>query len=398
MKTKKRNGFKREITKFIGLSSVWVGALVLSPMSFANVSTMDEGSGHSGGGSGIILKDGSVHLVDMIKNSIDPTQIASEEEITKMFFEKNRFVKTLAQKDEHFFDCAINKISATNIFHKNIWIASLKSSRVLKVELPLFSIKNSVESSNALESQAFPILADASSSINVKQVALASYNRGDLWVQKRFYEKMSENEQCALSMHEAIRHLNFYYNLKTPFSTSDIETLTKGVMGGDEEQISRLDKIKAVENLEAIRKVIEPVLSIGLNNELPNYEKRTEISDQARNLIYETLRVDLNPSSNSLSTLADSALKLAQVVGDYRFDHWQKLNEQQNKDISEMQWKLLNAADELLTTSTVRVGYEVLLTDNFFNRIFVNASLTTPLTGFKYYDVKKQKVVKRLFN
>ncbi len=48
MKTKKMNGMKKEMLKFLSVSAVWMSTLMFSQVSFAD---KGEGSGHSGGGN-----------------------------------------------------------------------------------------------------------------------------------------------------------------------------------------------------------------------------------------------------------------------------------------------------------------------------------------------------------
>ena len=56
-------------------------------------------------------------------------------------------------------------------------------------------------------------------------------------------------------------------------------------------------------------------------------------------------------TSEQLSLLGDNFLKIAQAIGGYRLQNRVALEPEDNKQLKELHWKMLKAADDLYTTS-----------------------------------------------
>lgn len=64
-------------------------------------------------------------------------------------------------------------------------------------------------------------------------------------------------------------------------------------------------------------------------------------------------------TSEQANQLSNNFLGIAQAVGDYRFDNWKNLSEEENKQIGAFQWSLLNYAEDILAFSATLVLDEV---------------------------------------
>lgn len=173
------------------------------------------GGGVSGGGNGFLSYDGKVSFADFISPKKNYKRIKSKDEkkkiLNKYFFSKNRYVSKLFYPAPHFFSCA-----------KDILLQSeSKILQDLALELELmnpflteFNFKFSINGKNMHNEQLeFPYYATHyNSNINKhNQVSLAYYNYGSLFIQKRLYEQLSEEEKCGLSLHESFRILSGFY-------------------------------------------------------------------------------------------------------------------------------------------------------------------------------------------
>ncbi|HTF28780.1 MAG TPA: hypothetical protein VK625_08050 [Flavitalea sp.] len=59
-----------------------------------------------------------------------------------------------------------------------------------------------------------------------------------------------------------------------------------------------------------------------------------------------------NLTSAQAAELAKNFLGLAQSMGNYRFTNWKKLTKAQNQELSDKQWSILNAGEDMLALST----------------------------------------------
>lgn len=362
------------------------------------------GTGSSGGGSGIILKDGNILLVDLVQpQNIDYNMIASEEEISNLFFKKNRYVKKIAEKNEAFFNCAIQTLSKTHLVFKDSWSASLKKVRVLNVEFPLFQN----QSTEILENQSLPLFADRSERLqHIPQVALASYNKGDLWVQKRFYQALPNVTACALSLHEAIRHLNFMFLTKKPLSTTEIEEATNDLINNRladfEHKISSHFVIS--EELNGVSEFITQTRMklVEYSNELPinpsseQLFELSEIIEKLRKIDHSVFISTLSSSKND-QILAKDFLEINEKSTDYTLKYWKFMDTNTQQFFVNTNRKFSSIAQRLLAGSTIKMVSEIKYPVNIFDRILINISLTERLSGLKVLDVKTLKIVNRLF-
>jgi hypothetical protein len=59
-----------------------------------------------------------------------------------------------------------------------------------------------------------------------------------------------------------------------------------------------------------------------------------------------------NVTSEQAAELAKNFLGLAQSIGNYRFANWKKLSRAENQELSDKQWSILNAGEDMLALST----------------------------------------------
>ena len=59
-----------------------------------------------------------------------------------------------------------------------------------------------------------------------------------------------------------------------------------------------------------------------------------------------------NLTSDQAAELAKNFLGLAQSIGNYRFSNWKKLSREENQELSNKQWSVLNAGEDMLALST----------------------------------------------
>ena len=59
-----------------------------------------------------------------------------------------------------------------------------------------------------------------------------------------------------------------------------------------------------------------------------------------------------NLTAEQAAELAKNFLGLAQCIGNYRFANWKKLSKDENQELSDKQWSILNAGEDMLALST----------------------------------------------
>ena len=94
-----------------------------------------------------------------------------------------------------------------------------------------------------------------------------------------------------------------------------------------------------------------------------------------------------NLTADQAAELAKNFLGLAQCIGNYRFTNWKKLSKAENQDLSNKQWSILNAGEDMLALSTTLVIQEA---DNTLKQI---KSLTGELNKIILQIKKVQKVI-----
>lgn len=60
-------------------------------------------------------------------------------------------------------------------------------------------------------------------------------------------------------------------------------------------------------------------------------------------------------TAQQASDLANDFLGLAQAVGDFRYTHWNTLTSEENKQLSKLQWSILNYGEDISALSTTLV-------------------------------------------
>ncbi|MBS1958358.1 MAG: hypothetical protein JST80_02700 [Bdellovibrionales bacterium] len=198
-----------------------------------------EGNGSSGGGNSVIFPDGSVRLVDLVEQHDLPVAPATEAFIKKSFFSKSRYVRQLGKKDPTFFSCAIEKFKATDL-------ASLKrlSEKLSKLEVYQIEIRLGQKKSQTSDAPVAYFSSASSKFLPEFQEPLAAFNKGQVWVAKRFYDRLPEDHKCGLAIHEALRFLNFTNIITEPLMTEEIEKTTASLIRGNPSLSNKLMNLK----------------------------------------------------------------------------------------------------------------------------------------------------------
>jgi hypothetical protein len=366
-----------------------------------------EGSGHSGGGQGIVLLSGEVRFLDSLTDDQIPVAVLNKEAVLEKYFGSHRYVKTLGTKDIHFFDCAKDKLKTFQ--PKTPAIAELLSALpqvdVIQVEFPLYSVENADQTSLP-----FPLFASTSDRTPVAhQWAIASYQKDDLWVTERFYNALPVGDQCAVQVHEAFRHLNRMGILKNPLTTHEIEDLTAEVVGrndhrtvlanrlGVSDVVSTLKTSIVRKELDAISKDLsyDEVLKVvdHLNSFWSELQLPTQNSDNTSDKL-----IDLNVDQIELGTFFQSA---AETLNKYIHDNISNLNYNQIINLTSRAQDIGIRSKTCLEGGAIRVA-----DDNKISKYFkfdspiviegaIQEALTKKLPRFKYFDVLQMRIVTR---
>jgi hypothetical protein len=94
-----------------------------------------------------------------------------------------------------------------------------------------------------------------------------------------------------------------------------------------------------------------------------------------------------NLTADQAAELAKNFLGLAQAIGNYRFTNWKKLSRDENQLLSDKQWSILNAGEDMLALSTT---LEIQEADDTLKKI---KSLTGELDKTILQIKKVQKVI-----
>ncbi|MFZ4715772.1 MAG: hypothetical protein ACOYL6_18765 [Bacteriovoracaceae bacterium] len=207
---------------------------VLSISAFSH-----EGNGSSGGGNSVIFPDGSVKLVDLINKNELPSAPASEKLIKQKFFSGTRYVRQFGKKDKTFFSCAIKKFNDSGI-------KSLKalSEKLYKVDVFQVEIRLGQKKSQTTDSPVAYFSTASTKFPSEYQEPLAAFNKGQVWVAKRFYDRLPEDHKCGLGVHEALRYMNFTDIISEPLTTEEIELTTSDIINQKEISLKKLSNLK----------------------------------------------------------------------------------------------------------------------------------------------------------
>ncbi len=272
-------------------------------LSFCNLAFA--GPRSDGGGQGTISPDGQVQLVDLLTpEETSSALFLDASQVRQMFYEENRYVTQLAREDQQFFQCA------KNIFEQNKrrfpslqdLLAHLKNIKVLQVQ---FQIPSYEQRAN-FPSHSHPLPLYASTSRRVPstfQFALAAFANNQIWVSERLYLRLSQRGQCGLAIHEGLRLLNFSGGLREHLMTSEIELLTRHLMGITERTIAIRNQLQvalakltrrtltAEENYQRARDLDRRAAQISRNLHNLNNEEMKIAEDEFWNLTTEAMRL-----------------------------------------------------------------------------------------------------------
>lgn len=183
------------------------------------------GAGVSGGGVGILDIDGTVRLYDLYEN-LSVVFFDRNRVLDNYYNRDNRYVKKLFTPADSFFSCAFEKFKTSKYRVLQDLVLKLEHVKPYLTEFRFDLIQDSKE--YHLKQVSFPFVSKLIEDIPSKaQVSLAYYNEGTLLVQKRYYEALSREDKCALSVHEALRALS---NSWVSLSDNDVVLLTRYLM------------------------------------------------------------------------------------------------------------------------------------------------------------------------
>ncbi|MGZ3780822.1 MAG: hypothetical protein ACXVCY_09270 [Pseudobdellovibrionaceae bacterium] len=244
------------------------------------------GPGDGSGGQSIVSSENEVRFLDLVskydlEKKISAGKLKAQSEVQYDFFNQSPYVGQLAFEDSHFFDCAIEILNQHQNEHpvfKDL-IESLKDVDVFQVEFWLPNMAEAFYLSSI--NQAIPYIASASNRTSVHfQSTLAAYADNQVWISKRLTQRLSQSDRCGLSVHEALRHLNFSGLLTAHLTTTEIEVETRRLMAVPEFEKDSISKSA----------------SNKLNSRTPSYELINQTADKLQYLagIYCDRQAELN--------------------------------------------------------------------------------------------------------
>ena len=205
------------------------------------------GAMDGGGGQGVILKDGRVLLVDTLPRTFSDQNAIGPSERRRILYARNQVVKNRARDFKNFFACG--KVKLQNQPYEVLHNLShhVDDLHPLAVEFRLTNLSREnlpPDFQSLIENT--PVFATPSAAIAEDlQEPVASYQRSRLWISSRMYERMNPSDQCALQVHESLRHLNRVLKLSSSLSTSEIETVTRYIVGISKEEPESLRRLEA---------------------------------------------------------------------------------------------------------------------------------------------------------
>ncbi|HWU43247.1 MAG TPA: hypothetical protein VN132_07415, partial [Bdellovibrio sp.] len=208
------------------------------------------GNGVSGGGQSVVFADGTVRFMDLLTPEERPTsasQVMSWEQVRKVFFVSKPYVKQLARKVPNFFDCAKQVFQAHASESKAYTrvIPELEKAQVLDTEFQIMDFADNSDLQEFLAKYPAPIFTFASPTLPLEyQQAVAAYAHNQIWMNARLRARMNSQDQCALAVHEGLRLANSLDYFKQLLTTSEIEILTRHLMGV--ENVDQRNEMQAV--------------------------------------------------------------------------------------------------------------------------------------------------------
>jgi len=212
-----------------------------------------------GGGSTVLTKSGAVRFLDLAEAENIPVQDFGTQFVENLYLKQGRWVKPVAQvvASAHFFKCALKKISGQR--NPLLRAVNFVDFDLVTVFTPLPLIANQrqkmivvfpdaanwpnqaralspeiLRSPNYSSKQQWPVASYAPQSIN-KNFG-GKLKSETLMVSQPLFEVLSEEDRCALEVHEFLRFLGTFGQdmeirwLDKPLSTAKIEKLTAMIM------------------------------------------------------------------------------------------------------------------------------------------------------------------------
>ncbi|MFN8945612.1 MAG: hypothetical protein ACK5WZ_13430, partial [Pseudobdellovibrionaceae bacterium] len=166
-------------------------------------------------------------------------------------------LRPLPANIDQFFACSSSKLTNSGNVFLNFLSQNLVHFRVLMTELPLTFILHRPEITETLSFRDYGFVHQSGSlpalellfspllpsSMQIPVAGLSrqgtpSHSRIYLVISQPVYQRLSQEDQCALQVHESLRYLNVLSRivghslLQTQLSTNAIETLTAKIMKG----------------------------------------------------------------------------------------------------------------------------------------------------------------------
>lgn len=306
-----QKSFVQEIEKLKSLSQVYKDkAQSIKDFNSTRKALDSGGAMDGGGGQGVVLKDGRVLFVDTLPQNPLDQYVASPAERHRILYTRNSVVRNRARYFKNFFVCGKAKLQNQSYAVLRHLSGKVDDLRPLAVEFRLANLSREnfpTDFKNLMDS--IPVFANRSSAVAENlQEPVASYQRSRLWISSRMYERMSPLDQCALQVHESLRHLNRVMKLSTSLSTPEIESLTRYIIGISTKEPQSLRRLEA----EFLLK--DPVALAGIQKHL-------------KNLRHEVQRLE--------------------------DDAWKASNTAAQKQFEALFWELLNTSSELIALNAL---------------------------------------------
>lgn len=330
------------------------------------------GPGHSGGGDAVVFADGTVRLVDLLS----PEEVEKSKsnmliraEVTARFYEPNRYVRQLGKAYPQFFDCAIQQLraKASESEFYQVLAKKLSDAQVFQVQFQ----SEFAPSEEALRKANLPVPIVGSPSPRISTAAqqpLASYANNQIWISQRLFEKLSSDDRCGLSIHEALRQSNFSGVLQKELTTQEIEVATRYFMGKNKP---------------------DPLL--------PEYPRIADVLKKLHNVNPET---DVRTTLAELQILNEQAKKILDIEKQ-RCD----LTAEQRRQMRDDAQKIISKANDLSAVAHAQIVSNPLLQqlarlqestgNGLVVSALINSNLTQELSGDEYWDVVKLSRIKR---
>ncbi len=215
-----------------------------------NAIAQREGTGSTGGGSGVLLLDGTVITNELLPSNLEYylPRTAKNDVVVKniIFANKNRYIKTWGKYDNSFFDCAKKIIKTHKPNGYKEWLKGLDQVKTIRWYpfMKMGSDSNSYGqvAKEMAEANGIPQIGEADDTNPLHQVTLAVYSEGLLLFQSDLFDRMNNENKCALSVHEALRVLNNSNLVPEKLISHEILKYTYYLMNYSQEHIEKLGK------------------------------------------------------------------------------------------------------------------------------------------------------------